>query len=97
LEIKDFIGKVVIDSSTGKRYVLSEITSPLLKVQVEQPDANGYRSGYCFPTINGDPISNGTLLFEDPTLTDPFKEAYNAYCRTEAAYYEEIGYWMRKD
>ncbi len=97
MEIKDFIGKIVISTTTKKRYVLSEITSPKIRAWAEKPDANGRRACYCWKTINGDPISNGDLVFENASLKDAFKTAYKAYCSTKDAYWDEYGYWMRKD
>ena len=95
MELKDFIGKVVIQAVTGKRYVLKEITSPYIAVK----DENNSNSGISilYDTINGDPIKRGILVFEDPKLAEPFKFVYEAYCRTKDAYYEEIGCWMRRD
>lgn len=95
MEIRAFIGKVVIESGSGKRYVLTEITSPYIAVK-EENDMNSCRS-LVFGTINGDPFSNGTLSFEDKSLAEPFKAAYDVYCRSKDAYWEEYGYWMRKD
>ena len=95
MEIKDFIGKVVIEATTQKRYILREITSPYIAVQ-EENKLNSGRS-LILDTINGDPISNGIIVFEDSSLTLPFKTAYSNYCHSKDAYYEEIGYWMRKD
>ena len=95
MQIKDFINKVVIESGSGKRYVITEITSPYIAVK-EENNMNGGRS-LIFGTINGDPFSNGTLSFEDKSLAEPFKAVYDAYCRSRNAYYEEISYWMRKD
>lgn len=37
---------------------------------------------------------NGNLVFEDQSLTEPFKAAYNAYCHTEDARMENYGYYM---
>ena len=96
MELKDFIGKVVISASSKTRYVLKEITAPEISVLTEKPDERGYRHCQCWETINGDPISNGYLLFEDRSLTEPFKAAYKAYCRTEDARWENYGYYMRK-
>ena len=31
------------------------------------------------------------------TLLEPFKKVYDTYSRTEDAYRENYGYWMRKD
>lgn len=97
MELKNFIGKVVICPSTKRRYVLSEITAPTIRVLTEKPNANGIRRQYYWTTINGDPITNGTLFFEDSSLTEPFKKAYETYSRSKNAYWEEYGYWMRKD
>lgn len=95
MEIKTFIGKVVVEAASKKRYVITEIASPYIAVR-EENRLNGGRS-FIFETINGDPISRGILVFEDSSLTLPFKSTYSAYCRSKDAYYEEIGYWMRKD
>lgn len=95
MEIKEFIGKVVVEAESGKRYVLKEITSPYFAV-TEECNVNSGIS-IIYDTINGDPIKRGILLFEDSTLTAPFRAVYDAYCRTKDAYYEEIGYWMRRD
>lgn len=90
INIQDFIGKTVINAQSRKRYVLSEITSPYIAVK----DADG--RSYRYLTVNGDPIKNVVLVFEDAALTEPFKAAYEAYCNTKAAYFEEVGYWMRQ-
>ena len=97
MELKDFINKVVICAESRKRYVLRKITSPCVEVTAVEKDARGYRASYSWPTINGDPISPGALVFEDASLTEPFKAAFSAHCHTRDAYYEEIGYWMRRD
>ena len=96
MELKDFIGKIVISTSTNKRYRLHRITSPYIDVESELPNSSGYPSHYRFDCINGDPISNGNLMFEDQSLTEPFKAAYQAYCSTEDARWENYGYYMRK-
>ena len=95
--LKDFIGKVVICAATKQRFVLRRITSPCIEVTAIEKDARGYCASYSWPTINGDPISTGALIFEDASLTELFKVAYSAHCHTRDAYYEEIGYWMRRD
>ena len=97
MKINDFIGKVVIDAKTGTRYILHEITSPSISVITEKIGENGYPQRYIFNTINGDPISNGTLIFEDTTLTESFTVVYDSYCHSKDAYWEDYGYWMRKD
>ena len=95
MEIRNFIGKSVIEAESGKRYILKEITSPYIAVQ-EENNANGGIS-IIYDTINGDPFEKGILVFEDTTLIKPFKAAYNVYCHTKDAYYEEMSYWMRRD
>lgn len=97
MELKDFVGKVVISSESKARYVLTKIAAPEISVRSEKPNERGYYSHYCWETINGDPISNVYLVFEDRSLTEPFKAAYNAYCLTEDARWENYGYYMRKD
>lgn len=97
MEIKDFIGKVVISTQTKKKFYLHEITSPEIKTVTTIPDSNGHYTFYCWKTINGDPFSKGYLVFEDASLQEEFKKAYEAYCKTKDAYWEEYGYWMRRD
>lgn len=96
MELKDFIGKVVISTSSKERYTLYRITAPEIAVLTEKTNKYGTHSCYCWETINGDPISNGYLVFEDQLLTEPFKEAYNAYSRTEDARWENYGYYLMK-
>ena len=97
MKLNSFIGKTVISTSTHNRYVIEKITSPYIGVRSEKPNSSGYHSHYRFDCINGDPITNGDLIFEDKTLTESFKKTYNDYCHSKDAYYEEIGFWMRKD
>ena len=96
MELKDFIGKIVISTYSKQRYVLDEITAPEIKVRTEKANEYGYYPHYCWETINGDPISNGNLMFEDQSLTELFKVAYQAYFCTEDARWENYGYYMRK-
>lgn len=95
MELKNFIGKTVVDTKNQKRYTLYEISSPVIEVAALQPNAYGTRTIYHYPTINGDPISTGVLSFEDASLLEPFKEIYAAHCRSESGRMEEYGYWMR--
>jgi hypothetical protein len=95
MDIKNFIGKVVIEKESGKRFILKEITSPYIAVKEESNINSGI--SIIYDTINGDPIQKGILVFEDKTLTAQFLTAYEAYCHSQDAYYEEIGYWMRRD
>ncbi len=97
VELKDFIGAIVIAPRTNKRFALREITSPEIGVVSETPGISGCPEHYVYRTINGDPFSTGALVFENPELTEPFKSAYKAYCRTEDAYWDSYGYWMHRD
>ena len=97
MELRDFLGKVVINTESKRKFVLRQITAPCIMASTVEKDARGKCASYCWATINGDPISNGILIFEDDSLTEQFIAAYNAYSNTQAAYFEEIGYWMRKD
>ena len=97
MELNDFIGKVVINVHTKRRFILHRITSPEIMVYAEDDAKNGRFSCYCWRTINGDPFTNGDLIFEDESLNEPFKTAFDAYNRTRDAYWEEYGYWMRRD
>jgi hypothetical protein len=94
---KDYIGKVVISTKTKTRYILTEITSPEIRAKTIELNSSGYPSHYVWKTINGDPFSNGYLIFEDETLNEKFKKTYDEYCHSEDAYWEEYGYWMRRD
>lgn len=97
MELRDFIGKIVICSHTGTRLVLREITAPYILAQREQPDEQGRRPCFSWNTVNGDPISTGALVFEDPSLKVPFLQAYEAHCHSSNSYWEQVGYWMRRD
>jgi hypothetical protein len=97
MELKDFLNKVVVSVKTKKRYYLSDATAAFFRTVSVEPDENGHNPQYVWSTINGDPITNGDLVFEDPSLTVPFMEAYKAHCNSRAGYWEDYGYWMRKD
>lgn len=97
MELKDFIGQVVISTITGRRFKLYQITAPEICVVTEKPGESGYYEHYTYENINGNPIAIGLLVFENPALTEPFQAAFDAYDRTEDAYWERYGYWMRRD
>ena len=44
MELKDFVGKVVISSERKVRYVLTKITAPEISVRTEKPNERGYSS-----------------------------------------------------
>lgn len=95
--IKDFIGKTVFNTATRTHNVIVKITSPYIQVREAKPNEYGTYAHYRYECINGDPITNGTLVFEDNSLTEPFKKAYSEHCRSKDAYWENYGYYMRKD
>ena len=97
MDLKDFIGQVVLSTVSKRRFRLMKITAPEIKVVSEKLGISGHPEHYVYPTINGDPISTGKLMFENPALTAPFRAAFEAYCQTEEARWENYGYWMRKD
>lgn len=97
MELKEFIGQIVISTGTNRRYIIERITAPEIGVVTQQPGTSGYPEHYVYPTINGDPISTGKLMFENPALKEPFKTAFEAYCQTENARWENYGYWLHKD
>jgi hypothetical protein len=97
MKIKDFLNKVVISTETKKRMYLCEITSPYFKTISVEPENNGFYKNYMWPTINGNAFENGRLVFEDESLTEPFTKAYTEYCSSRDAYWEDYGYWFRKD
>lgn len=96
MELKDFVGQVVISTATKQRYKLKEITAPEICVITEKPGTSGHYKHYTYENINGNPFANGLLVFENPALTEPFKVAFEAYCHTEEARWENYGYWMRR-
>ena len=96
MELKDFIGKVIISTVSKRRFVLTKITSPEIRARSEKPNSYGTYDNYSWETINGNPF-NVHLVFEDETLNEPFKKAYEEYSHSQDAYWEEYGYWMRKD
>ena len=96
MELKDFIGKVVVSVHSGKRFMLSEITAPYITVKTACKNSSGYYETYRYECINGDPISQGILKFEDSVLMIPFNKAYERHCNSKDAYWENYGYWMSK-
>ena len=96
MELKEFIGKVVYCPSTKRNYTVSQITAPEFKVQDINKNAYGTYSTYCYENQNGDPISRGLLEFVDPSLKEPFIEAFKKYDASEDARLERYTYWLFK-
>jgi len=97
MELKDFIGKVVVAPHNGERFLIDAITAAEIRVATVKLGSYGQPRHYAYETINGDPFSRGTLVFEDASFLEPFKAAYDAYCRTEDAYWETYEYYMQKE
>ena len=97
MEIKDFIGKVVIGTNTKTRYVLTKIHAAYITVGTVKLNAYGTRDCYLFKTENGDPFTSGSLRFEDESLTEVFKRVYQEYCNSEYGRAEAYLYWVRMD
>lgn len=94
MELKDFLGKVVICIDSGERFRLDRITSPEIIVESEKLNSYGYHEHYAYER---NPIANGYLVFEDPALKEPFCKAYEAYCHSEEGRWETYGYWLMKE
>lgn len=97
MDVKKFLGKVVIGTKTNTRYILTKIHAAYITVGTEKLNVYGTRESYLFKTENGDPFSNGVLRFEDGALTELFKQAYNEYCRSEDGRAEAYLYWLMVD
>ena len=50
---------------------------------------------YRYSTLEGDPFSNGDMVFEDETLLEPFKAAFEEYCQSAEGHKTEYDYWSR--
>ena len=97
MALREFVGKIVFSARTGECFVITEITAPEIRVATVELGVYGYPRHYVYETINGDPFSKGSLVFEDGSLLEPFRAAYAAYCHTEDAYWENYGYYMRRE
>ena len=93
MQLKDFIGKVVIGKENRWRYVLHRIDAVDIAAQALPPHSGFYvwRTG-TGPYDNA--IARGTLEFEDPSLYEPFKALYEAYGHSEEARIERYMYYM---
>ena len=97
MELKEFVGKVVIGTKTNTRYILTKIHAAYITVETEELNVYGTRSSYLFKTNNEDPFTSGALRFEDASLTELFKKAYQEYCRSEYGRSEAYLYWVLTD
>ena len=97
MELKNFIGKVVISAKTKTRYLLTKVHAAYITVGTETLNAYGTRNSYLYKTENGDPFTNGALYFEDAALTELFKKCYSEYCCSDDGRTEAYGYWLMLD
>ncbi len=97
MELKDFIGKVVVSTKTKTRYILTKIHAAYITVETEKLNEHGTRSSYLFKTENEDTFTSGALRFEDASLTEVFKKVYKEYCRSEDGRAEAYWHWMLVD
>lgn len=93
MELKDFIGKVVIGKENRWRYTLYRIDAVEIGAQALPPNSGHYvwRTG-TGPYDNA--IARGTLEFEDPSLYEPFKALYEAYIHSEEGRLESYMHYM---
>ncbi len=97
--LQDFIGKVVMKAHNHERFVISELDGAGISIRSEKPGSHGCFSYYFYETGTAsynEAVSNGYLLFEDSTLTEPFKRIYNKYCCSEDGRWDRYIYWMNK-
>ena len=98
MELKDFLGKVVIHAQTKRRYALDAVDGAFISVREEKASANGTYAHYRWRTgtlPDDHAIANGTLVFEDVALTQPFLRAYRSYCNG-AGKLDGYDYYMSK-
>lgn len=86
MKISGFIGKVVIDTTTNKRYVIDKIDGVFICVNDEKPNDSGLYSSVRYQTgtaPNDNAVANGRLRFVEERLNELFINAYYEYCCTE--------------
>lgn len=96
MKLKDFIGKVVICNANKYRLVIDKIDGVGIYAATEKPNSSGYPEHFLWKTEaapNDNAIANGTLVFEDKSLTEPFKTAYREYLLGEGKY-DSYFYYM---
>ena len=97
MEFRKYIGKVVVSTTTQKRYVLTKVTAAEICVETTEVNSSGYTEHYLWETFNGDPFAIGQLVFEDESLNEPFKQEYAAYTKSEKGRWESYHYDFLKD
>ena len=98
MTIEDFIGKVVINHNSGKRYIITKISGAFICARDEAPDSFGNYASFKWATgttPQNNAISNKTLVFEDNTLIDTFNKVYEEYFYTKGKD-DQFLYYMSK-
>ena len=94
MKIDDFVGKYVIFKERNERCKIYEITVPIIEFALLGEDEEILKV-YRYSTLEGDPFSNGDMVFEDETLLEPFKAAFEEYCQSAEGHKTEYDYWSR--
>lgn len=93
MKIDDFINKVIIEKETQRRFLLYDITAPIIEYVEESFYDDGPATIYRYHTKDGGHFLTGDLVFEDTELTEPFKKAYERHCQSEDGCWELYCYW----
>ena len=100
MKISGFIGKVVIDTTTNKRYVIDNIDGVFICVNNEKPNDSGLYSSLRYQTgtaPNDNAVANGRLRFVEEGLNELFINAYYEYCCNEGKYDQYLYYCSKFD
>ena len=89
MELKHFIGKEVVCTSTKEHFIIDKIDGAFIEVRTINKNQYGTYSHFCWKTGTA-PYDNaivaGELVFIDETLFEPFKEIYEEYRMTDGRY-----------
>ena len=82
MELKDFIGKEVVNTTTKEHYVVDKLDGVGIYVRTIKPNACGTYSHFVWKTGTApydNAIVNGSLVFVDEQLFEQFKKIYEEY------------------
>lgn len=100
MKLSDYIGKVVIDTTTNKRYVINKVDGVFIGVKDEKPNDSGLYSSLRYQTgtaPNDNAVANGRLRFVEEGLNELFINAYYEYCCNEGKYDQYLYYCSKFD
>jgi hypothetical protein len=86
MELKDFIGKEVVDASTKEHYIIDKLDGVGIHVRTIKQNKYGTYSHFVWKTGTAafdNAIVKGELVFVDEALFEPFKNIYEQYQRTD--------------